>query len=98
MSHSDDTTRVQGDGLFDGRYRFIEKIGQGGIAKVFLAADVSVHRKVDRQVVCERYAEDAQFVERFQREARAAAGLNPPNIVQVYDHGRATGSSYTPMK
>ena len=98
MSHSDDTTRVQGDGLFDGRYRFIEKIGQGGMAKVFLAEDVSLHRKVAIKVLGERYAEDAQFVERFQREARAAAGLNHPNIVQVYDHGRANGSYYIAME
>jgi serine/threonine-protein kinase len=98
MSHSDDTTRVQGDGLFDGRYRFIEKIDQGGMAKVFLAEDVSLHRKVAIKVLGERYAEDAQFVERFQREARAAAGLNHPNIVQVYDHGRANGSYYIAME
>ncbi len=98
MSHSDDTTRVQGDGLFDGRYRFIEKIGQGGMAKVFLAEDVSLHRKVAIKVLGERYADDAQFVERFQREARAAAGLNHPNIVQVYDHGRANGSYYIAME
>ena len=98
MSHSDDTTRVQGDGLFDGRYRLLDRIGQGGMAKVFLAEDVSLHRKVAIKVLGERYAEDAQFVERFQREARAAAGLNHPNIVQVYDHGRANGSYYIAME
>jgi serine/threonine-protein kinase len=98
MSHSDDTTRVQPDGLFDGRYRILDRIGQGGMAKVFLAEDVSLHRKVAIKVLGERYAEDAQFVERFQREARAAAGLNHPNIVQVYDHGRADGSYYIAME
>ena len=71
---------------------------QGGMAKVFLAEDVSLHRKVAIKVLGERYAEDAQFVERFQREARAAAGLNHPNIVQVYDHGRANGSYYIAME
>ena len=68
------------------------------MAKVFLAEDVSLHRKVAIKVLGERYAEDAQFVERFQREARAAAGLNHPNIVQVYDHGRANGSYYIAME
>ncbi len=93
----DDHTTIEGR-LFDGRYRIVRRIGAGGMARVFLAEDVDLHRDVAIKVLHERFAEDEQFVERFSREARAAAGLNHPNIVAVYDRGHADGSYYIAME
>jgi serine/threonine-protein kinase len=94
---STDDTRID-SGLFDGRYRFIRRLGSGGMARVFLAEDVVLHRQVAIKILADRHAEDAQFVERFQREARAAAGLNHQNIVAIYDRGEADGSYYIAME
>ena len=74
--------------LFAGRYRIIRRLGQGGMARVFLATDESLHREVAIKVLADRHADDPHFIERFQREARAAARLNHPNIVQVYDQSQ----------
>ena len=76
----------------------IRRIGSGGMARVFLAEDVDLHRDVAIKVLHDRYSEDAQFVERFAREARAAAGLNHPNIVAIYDRGQSEGSYYIAME
>jgi eukaryotic-like serine/threonine-protein kinase len=96
MSFEDNTT-IEGR-LFDGRYRIVRRIGAGGMARVFLAEDVDLHRDVAIKVLHERFAEDEQFIERFSREARAAAGLNHPNIVAVYDRGQTEGSYYIAME
>ncbi len=84
--------------LFDGRYRIERPIGQGGMARVYLAEDTSLHRPVAIKVLDSRHADDDQFVERFAREARAAAGLNQPNIVSIYDRGSAGGAYYIVME
>ena len=80
--------------LFDGRYRIVGRLGQGGMARVFLAQDESLHRQVAVKVLADRHSDDPHFIERFQREARAAARLNHPNIVQVYDQSQTAGMSY----
>ncbi len=80
--------------LFDGRYRIVRRLGQGGMARVFLAQDESLHRQVAVKVLADRHSDDPHFIERFQREARAAARLNHPNIVQVYDQSQTAGMSY----
>ncbi len=80
--------------LFDGRYRIVSRLGQGGMARVFLAQDESLHRQVAVKVLADRHSDDPHFIERFQREARAAARLNHPNIVQVYDQSQTAGMSY----
>ena len=80
--------------LFDGRYRIVGRLGQGGMARVFLAQDESLHRQVAVKVLADRHSDDPHFIERFQREARAAARLNHPNIVQVYDQSQTEGMSY----
>jgi len=84
--------------LFDSRYRIERRIGTGGMADVFLARDETLGRRVAIKILAERYAEDDAFVERFRREARAAAGLSHPNIVSVYDRGEAGGTSYIAME
>ena len=91
----DDTERRQ---PFDGRYRVLGRLGVGGMATVYLAEDSSLGRKVALKVMAERYAEDGEFVERFRREAQAAARLNHPNIIAVYDRGEAEGRPYIAME
>ncbi len=83
---------------FDGRYRVLGRLGVGGMATVYLAEDSSLGRKVALKVMAERYAEDGEFVERFRREAQAAARLNHPNIIAVYDRGEADGRPYIAME
>ncbi len=84
--------------LFDGRYRLERRIGHGGMADVFLARDELLGRQVAIKVLAERFARDAAFVERFRREASAAAGLSHPSIVGIYDRGEADGSYYIAME
>jgi beta-lactam-binding protein with PASTA domain/predicted Ser/Thr protein kinase len=86
------------DRVFDGRYRVIRKLGAGGMADVYLAEDQELGRRVAIKVLNERHAEDEQFVERFRREAKSAAGLSHPNIVSIYDRGEAEGSYYIAME
>jgi serine/threonine-protein kinase len=83
---------------YDGRYRIERRIGTGGMANVYLAEDETLGRRVAIKVLHQRYAEDSQFIERFQREASAAARLNHPNIVQVYDRGAADHTYYIAME
>jgi beta-lactam-binding protein with PASTA domain len=84
--------------LFDGRYLIESRLGSGGMADVYLATDQSLGRKVAIKILSDRYARDADFVERFRREAAAAASLRHPNIVTVYDRGEARGTSYIAME
>ena len=76
------------------RYILLEVLGGGGMARVYLAHDNVLDREVALKVLREQYADDEGFVERFRREARNAASLNHPNIVQVYDQGRDDDGTY----
>ena len=82
----------------DGRYRILSRLGSGGMADVYLARDESLGRLVAVKVLKERLAADAEFVERFRIEAQAAASLNHPAIVAVYDRGKAGASPYIAME
>ena len=84
--------------LIGDRYELGRVLGRGGMARVYLGHDRLLDRKVAVKVLSEPYASDPQFVERFRREASAAAGLNHPNIVAVYDRGEADGSYYIVME
>jgi len=84
--------------LVDGRYRVISRLGSGGMADVFLAEDQQLGRKVALKLLHRRFAEDPGFVERFRREAQAAAGLQHPNVVSVYDRGSHDGTYYIAME
>ena len=75
------------DTLVDGRYRVIRRLGAGGMAEVYCAEDQQLGRQVALKLLYRRFAEDDEFVERFRREASAAAGLQHPNIVMVHRVG-----------
>ena len=84
--------------LFDGRYRIVRKLGSGGMANVYLAEDEELGRRVAIKILNDRHANDEQFVERFRREAKHAAGLSHPSIVSIYDRGEAEGTYYIAME
>jgi eukaryotic-like serine/threonine-protein kinase len=84
--------------LIDGRYKVVSRLGAGGMADVFLAEDQQLGRKVALKLLHHRFAEDPGFVERFRREAQAAAGLQHPNVVSVYDRGAYDGTYYIAME
>lgn len=84
--------------VFDDRYEVVRLLGTGGMAEVYLVHDRHLGRDVALKVLSTRYARDAQFIERFRREASSAAGLNHPNIVQIYDRGEAEGTYYIAME
>jgi serine/threonine-protein kinase len=82
----------------DGRYHVLERIAAGGMGEVFRAQDAVLAREVAIKVLHQSLASDPGFVERFRREARAAATLNDPNIVAVYDWGAVDGIYYMVME
>ncbi|HEX2424343.1 MAG TPA: Stk1 family PASTA domain-containing Ser/Thr kinase [Actinomycetota bacterium] len=81
-----------------GRYRVEGELGRGGMARVYRGIDSVLGRPVAVKVLSAQYAEDATFVARFRREAQAAARLNHPNLVQVYDTGSDDGVHYIVME
>ena len=88
-SITDSIGRVLGD-----RYRLVTALGTGASAHVYLADDVSLHRRVAIKVLHPALAGDANFLKRFRAEARAVAALNHPNILQVYDWGEENDEPY----
>jgi eukaryotic-like serine/threonine-protein kinase len=84
--------------IVDDRYKILSRLGAGGMADVFLAEDEQLGRKVALKLLYQRFAEDPGFVERFRREAQAAAGLQHPNVVSVYDRGAYDGTYYIAME
>jgi eukaryotic-like serine/threonine-protein kinase len=84
--------------VVDGRYSVLAKIGGGGMADVWLAEDSHLQRRIALKVLHSRFAQDREFVMRFQREAEAAAGLQHPNIVSVFDRGEWEGTYYIAMQ
>jgi eukaryotic-like serine/threonine-protein kinase len=79
-------------------YEIIEELGRGGMALVYRARDRQLEREVAIKVLPFSLAFDAEFVERFQREARTAAGLEHPNIIPIYRVGRSGRVIYFVMK
>ena len=73
--------------LIDGRYQLIRQMASGGMASIYEAVDTRLDRKVAVKIMHPHLAQDEQFVERFIREAKAAASLAHPNIVAVQDQG-----------
>jgi len=84
--------------VVDGRYRVEHRLGSGGMADVWLAEDNHLQRRVALKVLHKQFAQDREFVERFRREAEAAAGLQHPNVVAVFDRGEFGGTYYIAMQ
>ncbi|HET8640189.1 MAG TPA: protein kinase, partial [Solirubrobacterales bacterium] len=84
--------------VIDGRYTVLRRIGSGGMADVWLADDSHLQRRVAVKVLHTRFAQDREFVERFRLEAEAAAGLQHPNLVAVFDRGEVDGTYYIAMQ
>ena len=81
-----------------GRYEILEVLGRGGMAAVYRARDSVLRRDVALKILYPQFAGDAALVERFQREAVLAAGLDHPNILPIYDVGEADGLVYIAMR
>src|SRR5439155_23605861 len=73
-------------------------LGRGGMADVYLATVRLLNRQVAVKVLHPQYARDGSFVMRFRREAQAAAALNDPTVVQVYDTGSDDGTYFIVME
>lgn len=84
--------------VLGGRYRLVRHLARGGMAEVYVAEDQLLNRTVAVKVLFPELAHDEAFVERFRREARAAASLNHHNIVSVYDFGEDEGSWFIVME
>ncbi len=81
-----------------GQYTVVSQIGRGGMGIVYKGRDESLNRFVAIKVLSEQLAEDGTLVQRFEREAQAAAGLSHPNIVQIYFIGEDNGHPYFVME
>jgi len=80
------------------RYRLLGRLGSGGMADVWCAEDSMLNRRVALKFLHPRFAQDEQFVERFRREASAAAALQHPNVVGVFDRGSVDSTHYIAME
>lgn len=84
--------------LLNERYRIKRTIGGGGMANVYLARDIILNRDVAIKVLRLEFANDPEFIERFDREAQAATSLSHPNIVNIYDVGEENHILYMVME
>src|SRR6266700_5537770 len=81
-----------------GRYRIDDILGSGGMAEVYRATDQVLRRQVAVKILSPALSGDHRFVERFRREAQAAARLNHPNVVRVFDSGSDEGLRFLVME
>jgi eukaryotic-like serine/threonine-protein kinase len=90
--------QVAPEAVIDGRYRLLHRVGSGGMADVWCAEDQQLGRRVALKLLHRQFSEDPEFVERFKREASAAASLQHPHVVSVYDRGEWDGTYYIAME
>ena len=81
-----------------GEYRLVRKIAEGGMGEVYEGVQLKLDRRVAVKLLAEQLAREPEFLARFEREAKSAAALNHPNVVQVYDFGCADGQHYFVME
>ena len=83
--------------LLVGRYELVEPIARGGMGHVYRAVDSLLDREIAVKILDRSLSEDPSFVSRFKREARAAARLNHPNVVSLFDYGVDDGVYFIVM-
>ena len=86
------------DGTPFGRYRLVELLGRGGMGEVWRAHDTATDRIVAIKVLPAHLSDDEMFQQRFRREAHAAAKLNTPHVIPIYDYGEIDGRLYVSMR
>lgn len=96
MSHL--SYREHVEGIPFGRYQLIDVLGRGGMGEVWRARDTVIDRVVAVKLLLPHYAADPEFNERFRREARAAAQLDDPHVVPIYDVGEIDGRLFVAMR
>ncbi|MEW5921789.1 MAG: Stk1 family PASTA domain-containing Ser/Thr kinase [Bacillota bacterium] len=89
---------IESGRLLGNRYKLVEKVGEGGMARVFRGVDLKLNRPVAVKILYEQFAADPEFLRRFQQEAKAAAKLSHPSIVNVYDEGEEDNVHYFVME
>jgi hypothetical protein len=89
---------IESEVLLGQRYRLVRRIASGGMGTVWEAEDTVLHRPVAVKVLAEGFSSDQEFVERFRREARAAAGLSHPDVARVFDYGEDDGTQFIVME
>src|SRR5947209_1281865 len=77
-----------------GHYQVLSLVGVGGMGEVYLAEDTRLKRRVALKLLPRSFTQDADRVRRFQQEARAASALNHPNIITIFEIGRAESTHY----
>src|SRR4051794_18012930 len=87
-----------GQQVYSNRYEVVRGIARGGMSEVYLAHDRHLDRPVALKVLTSELSRDPSFVERFRREAQAAANLSHPNIVAIYDWGQEEGTYFIVME
>src|SRR4030088_1538269 len=93
MSHQGPAAQV-----FNDRYELVRHIARGGMAQVYLSKDLLLDRPVALKVLFPELSVDRSFVERFRREAQAAANLSHPNIGSIYDWGEGERTYFIVME
>jgi serine/threonine-protein kinase len=86
------------EGFFLGDFKILERLGAGAMGRVYVAEQLKLGRQIALKTLREEHAGDENYVARFQREARAAAQLKHPNIVQIYDVGQQGRTHYIVME
>lgn len=81
-----------------GDYQLVRKIAEGGMGEVYEGVQLKLDRRVAVKLLSEELSREPEFLARFEREAKSAAALNHPNVVQVYDYGCAEGQHYFVME
>ena len=90
MAEENEEPMIQTPAEF-GHFMLEKELGHGGMGGVYLGRDLMLDRQVGIKVMLKELGDDPTFVERFQREAQAAARLNHPNIAQIYSFGTEQG-------